>query len=133
MLIMTSVIRIGQSKFVTHPIDEDSQDRILNCIQTLSELEDQPSVQELFLEETKAAYTKMLSAQEVRTDCCNLHSFANLTITMSQKKAAEKMLAEASKEAIVQVDDLLSFRQFTKKGADDAIDVSLLSLAMWVC
>jgi coatomer subunit beta len=102
MLIMTSIIRVGQSKFVTHPIDEDSAERILNCIQTLSELKSQPSVDEVFTHDTKAAYAKMLTAQE--------------------KKASEKREAEKEKEAIVHVDDLLSFRQFSKKGADEAID-----------
>lgn len=62
---MTSIIRIGQSKFVTHPIDEDSQERILNCIQTLSELGNQAPAREVFLHETKAAYSKMVTAQEV--------------------------------------------------------------------
>jgi coatomer subunit beta len=66
MLIMTSIIRVGQSKFATAQIDEDSNERILNCIQTLSELEDSPSVQQVFLNDTKAAYSKMLGAQEVR-------------------------------------------------------------------
>ena len=65
MLIMTSIIRVGQSKFVTVPIDEDSNERILNCIQTLSDLVDQPAVHEIFLKETKAAYSKMIVAQEV--------------------------------------------------------------------
>ncbi|KAG6901575.1 hypothetical protein C0995_010343 [Termitomyces sp. Mi166 len=102
MLIMTSIIRVGQSKFVTVHIDEDSNERIMNCIQTLSELETQPAVQEVFLKDTKAAYSKMLGAQE--------------------KLAADKKASEATKATIVQVDDLLSFRQFTKKTADDAID-----------
>lgn len=62
---MTSIIRVGQSKFVTVPIDEDSHERVLNCIQTLSELEEKPSVHEIFLKDTKAAYSKMLGAQEV--------------------------------------------------------------------
>jgi coatomer subunit beta len=43
-----------------------------------------------------------------------------------QKKAAEKKEAESTKAAIVQVDDLLFFRQFSKKTADDAIDVSAI-------
>ncbi|KAA1471444.1 coatomer beta subunit [Dentipellis sp. KUC8613] len=102
MLIMTSIIRVGQSKFVTVPIDEDSSERILNCIQTLSELEEKPVVHEVFLKDTKAAYSKMVAAQE--------------------KKAAEKRELEATKESIVQVDDVLSFRQFSKKAADDVID-----------
>ncbi|EIN14354.1 coatomer beta subunit [Punctularia strigosozonata HHB-11173 SS5] len=102
MLIMASIIRVGQSKYVAHPIDEDSQERILDCLKTLSELQDQPAAQKAFLQDTKSAYTKMLTAQE--------------------KKAAEKKEAESSKAAIIQVDDLLSFRQFSKKAADDVID-----------
>ncbi|KAH7909064.1 coatomer beta subunit appendage platform-domain-containing protein, partial [Hygrophoropsis aurantiaca] len=102
MLIMTSTIRIGQSKFVTVPIDEDSNERILNCIQTLSELRETPAVHNIFLKETKAAYSKMLGAQE--------------------KIAVEKREAENAKVTVVQVDDLLSFRQFSKKSADDPID-----------
>ncbi|TFK38623.1 coatomer protein [Crucibulum laeve] len=103
MLIMTSIIRVGQSKFVTVYIDEDSNERIMNCIQTLSELESQPAAHEAFLEDTKTAFTKMLGAQE--------------------KRAAEKKAAETTTKAVaVQVDDLLIFRQFSKKTADDAID-----------
>jgi coatomer subunit beta len=62
---MVSVIRVGQSKFVTVSIDEDSNERIMNCIQTLSDLGKQPAVQEVFLKDTKAAYSKMIAAQEV--------------------------------------------------------------------
>ena len=69
MLIMASVIRVGQSKFVTVPIDEDSTERIMNCIQTLSELESKPPVHEIFLKDTKAAYSKMVAAQEVCEFC----------------------------------------------------------------
>ena len=65
MLVMVSVIRVGQSKFVTVPIDEDSNERIVNCIQTLSDLDKEPAVQEIFLKDTKAAYSKMIAAQEV--------------------------------------------------------------------
>ncbi|OAX38117.1 Coatomer, beta subunit [Rhizopogon vinicolor AM-OR11-026] len=102
MLIMTSVIRVGQSKFVTVPIDEDSNERILNCIQTISELQETPVVHDIFLKDTKAAYSKMLVAQE--------------------KKAAEKKESESTQDHVVQVDDLLTFRQFSKKSADDPID-----------
>jgi hypothetical protein len=38
--------------------------------------------------------------------------------------AAEKKEAETKKEVIVHVDDLISFRQFSKKMADEVIDVS---------
>ncbi|KAI0734370.1 coatomer protein [Fomitopsis betulina] len=102
MLIMASVIRVGQSKFVTVPIDEDSSERIMNCIQTLSELEGKQVVHDVFLKDTRSAYAKMLNAQE--------------------KKAAEKREQERAEEKIVQADDLLTFRQFTKKAVDDVFD-----------
>ncbi|KIJ10292.1 hypothetical protein PAXINDRAFT_164290 [Paxillus involutus ATCC 200175] len=102
MLMMTSIIRVGQSKFVTAAIDEDSNERILSCIQTLSELHGHAEVNDMFLRDTRAAYGKMLGAQE--------------------KRAAEEKEAEGTKETIVQVDDLLNFRQFSKKSADDPIN-----------
>lgn len=42
---------------------------------------------------------------------------------LQQKRAAEKKEAEKAKAAIVQVDDLLTFRQFSKKTADEGVDV----------
>ncbi|OCH95747.1 coatomer protein [Obba rivulosa] len=102
MLIMASVIRVGQSKFAAVPIDEDSNERIMTCIETLSELESKPVVHEIFLKDTKAAYSKMVAAQE--------------------KKAAEKKESEKTEDKIVQVDDLLTFRQFSKKSVDDVFD-----------
>lgn len=40
---------------------------------------------------------------------------------MVQKKAAEKK-AKDTKKSAVQADDLITFRQFTKKSANDGID-----------
>ncbi|KAG1829048.1 coatomer beta C-terminal region-domain-containing protein [Suillus subalutaceus] len=40
----------------------------------------------------------------------------------SGEKAAEKKESESTKEHVVQVDDLLTFRQFSEKSADDPID-----------
>lgn len=62
---MTSVIRVGQSKFVATPIDEDSQERIMTCIQTLSQVKDSSAVTDIFLHDTKAAFAKMVAAEEV--------------------------------------------------------------------
>jgi len=101
MLIMTSIIRVGQSKFVSQPIDEDSQERILNCVQTLSELKGKDTVNDIFLADTKAAYAKMVATEE--------------------KKAAEKREKETKAKA-VQVDDVLTFRQFSKKSNMDGLD-----------
>jgi coatomer subunit beta len=48
-----------------------------------------------------------------------------VTYPFAQKKAAEKRELEAAKQDVVRVDDLLTFRQFTKKAADDVIDVRI--------
>ncbi|GAB1525681.1 coatomer subunit beta [Rhizoctonia solani] len=103
MLIMTSLIRVGQSQFVTVPIDEDSQERIMNCVQTLAstELAKNTRVKEMFLKDTKAAYAKMVAHEE--------------------KKAAEKKARDTKKTAI-QADDLITFRQFTKKATNEGLD-----------
>ncbi|KAF9516542.1 hypothetical protein BS47DRAFT_1380944 [Hydnum rufescens UP504] len=94
MLILTSVVRVGQSKFAAVPIDEDSQERILNCIHTLSEVRDEAAITDIFLHDTKAAYAKMVDAEE--------------------KKALE-LKEKENKAVAIQVDDVLSFRQFSKK------------------
>ncbi|KEP47545.1 coatomer subunit beta [Rhizoctonia solani 123E] len=103
MLIMISLIRVGQSQFVTVPIDEDSQERIMNCVQTLAsaELSKNTRVKEMFLKDTKAAYAKMVAHEE--------------------KKAAEKKARDTKKSAI-QADDLITFRQFAKKATNEGLD-----------
>ncbi|KAG9119920.1 coatomer subunit beta, partial [Ceratobasidium sp. 392] len=103
MLIMTSTIRVGQSQFATVPIDEDSQERIMSCVQTLAsaELAKDVRVKDMFLKDTKAAYAKMVAHEE--------------------KKAAEKK-AKDTKKSAVQADDLITFRQFAKKAANEGID-----------
>lgn len=100
ILIMTSVVRVGQSKFVTVPIDEDSQERILNCVESLAQLQDSQSVHDVFLKDTQAAYAKMLRAEEAK---------------VSAKKELE------SKKKAIQVDDLINFSQLSLKtaGGDD--------------
>ncbi|KAJ3816501.1 hypothetical protein F5880DRAFT_1639010 [Lentinula raphanica] len=102
MLIMTSIICVGHVKSSPAPgapvvqIDEDSTERIMNCIQTLSNFtgqtkvdtdDDEAIVKEIFLRDTERAFERMIGAQE--------------------KRAAES----AFKGSTIQVDDLLSFRQ----------------------
>ncbi|KIK78104.1 hypothetical protein PAXRUDRAFT_774698, partial [Paxillus rubicundulus Ve08.2h10] len=102
MLMMTSAIWVSQSKFDTAAIDEDSNKHILSCIQTLSELHAHAEVNGMFLRDTQAVYSKRLGSQE--------------------KHVAEKNKVEGTKETIVQVNNLLNFRQFSKKSTDDPIN-----------
>lgn len=108
ILIMTSIIRVGQSKFVSVPIDEDSQERIMNCIESLAQLQDSKPVHEMFLKDTQAAYAKMLAAEE--------------------KKAKAKKDLE-NKKSQVQADDLIQFSLLQTKnldGDDDDLDVDVV-------
>ena len=65
MLIMVSIIRVGQSKFSAIPIDEDSQERVMNCIETLARMKPSAAAKEVFLHDTKAAYAKMVAIEQV--------------------------------------------------------------------
>lgn len=109
MLIMTSIIRVGQSQFVTVPIDEDSQERISTCLQSLAATfqaadkhAEEQEIREIFLVDTQKAYSKMVQHEE--------------------QKASEKR-AKDSKAAAIQPDDALSFRQFAKQGAGEVDEV----------
>lgn len=70
ILIMTSIVRVGQSQFAAVPIDEDSQERIMNCVETLAQLQGSTMMNDVFLRDTKAAYSTMVKAEEVGVDDC---------------------------------------------------------------
>lgn len=101
MLIMISIIRVGQSPFVKAPIDEDSVDRIMSCIRALAEFAEKKDIEKVFLEDTRKAFRAMVQVEE--------------------KKRAAKEADEKAKSA-VQVDDVVSIRQLTKKAAGDGSD-----------
>ena len=101
MLIMISIIRVGQSQFVKTPIDEDSMDRIMSCVRSLAEFSERKELETSFLDDTRKAFRAMVQVEE--------------------KKRAEKAAVEKAKTAI-QVDDVFSIRQLTKKGAGDGTD-----------
>lgn len=107
MLIMVSVIRVGQSQFVKTPIDEDSVDRIMSCVRSLAEFEQNKEIETVFLEDTRKAFRAMVIAEE--------------------KKRKEQDDLEKVKYAI-QVDDVVPIRQLAKKNAADGVDEVELDL-----
>lgn len=108
MLIMISIIRVGQSAFVKAPIDEDSVDRIMSCVRSLAEFTNNRDLETSFLSDTRQAYTAIVAVEE-------------------SKRAARAAL-EKSKTASG-VDDALSIRQLVKKtSADDPSSNSALDL-----
>ncbi|KAI1376995.1 Coatomer, beta subunit [Hypoxylon crocopeplum] len=107
MLIMISIIRVGQSQFVKAPIDEDSVDRIMSCIRSLAEFSDRKELEGVFLDDTRKAFRAMVQVEE--------------------KKRAAKVAFEKAKTAI-QVDDVVQIRQLSKKNAGDGTDEIELDL-----
>lgn len=102
MLIMISIIRVGQSQFVKAPIDEDSVDRIMSCVRSLSEFTQHKNLETVFLDDTRKAFRAMVHVEE--------------------KKRAAKEAVEKAKNA-VQVDDVVQIRQLAKKNADAEMEL----------
>ncbi|KAK3400192.1 putative coatomer complex beta chain [Sordaria brevicollis] len=101
MLIMISVIRVGQSQFVKAPIDEDSVDRIMSCVRSLAEFTQHKELETVYLEDTRKAFRAMVQVEE--------------------KKRAAKEAHQKAKTA-TQVDDVCLIRQLSKKNATDGAD-----------
>ncbi|KAF2018887.1 coatomer subunit beta [Aaosphaeria arxii CBS 175.79] len=97
MLIMISIIRVGQSQFVKTLIDEDSVDRIMSCVRSLSEFSQRKELETVFLEDTRKSFRTMVQAEE--------------------KKRAAKEASEKAKSA-VNVDDSFNIRQLKKRDVD---------------
>jgi len=107
MLIMISIIRVGQSHFVKQPIDEDSIDRIMSCVRSLAEVVQNKELETVFLEDTRKAFRAMVQVEE-------------------QKRSAKEAVEKA--KTAVQVDDVVSIRQLAKKNAGDGTDEIELDL-----
>jgi len=102
MLIMISIIRVGQSQFVKTFIDEDSIDRVMTCVRSLSEFSQRKELETVFLEDTRKSFRTMVQAEE--------------------KKRAAKEASERAKSA-VNVDDSFSIRQLKKKDSDGTDEI----------
>ncbi|KAH8177759.1 coatomer beta subunit appendage platform domain-containing protein [Sarocladium implicatum] len=107
MLIMISILRVGQSQFVKAPIDEDSVDRIMSCVRSLAEFTQKKELETVWLDETRKAFRAMVQVEE--------------------KKRADKEALEKAKGAI-QVDDVVQIRQLSKKNASDGLDEAVQDL-----
>ncbi|KAI8831069.1 adaptin N terminal region-domain-containing protein [Chytriomyces cf. hyalinus JEL632] len=113
MLIMTSIIRVGKSEFSVTPIDEDSHERINNCLRVLSGAYGNV-LDRVFLEETRGAFSQLLQSVDKKHP-------KNESLLNSKKKVAIGGAA----------DDVIVFRQLKgKRGGGgellgDAYDLDL--------
>lgn len=90
LLMLTSILRLGGSKFVSQPIDRDSAERISLCIQILlSQGNESEELEKALTVESEAAFN-----------------------TIQQKGGGKKSLENHLKQ--VQVDDAIDFKLFSK-------------------
>ncbi|XP_038985773.1 coatomer subunit beta-1-like [Phoenix dactylifera] len=64
LLIMVSMLQLGQSSSVPHPIDNDSYDRIMLCIRLLCNTGDE--VRKIWLQSCRQSFAKMLAEKQFR-------------------------------------------------------------------
>ena len=108
LLIMVSIVRVGESNIVEKKIDEDSAERIVSCIKLLTDEADAKLIELSFLDDTKDAYSTQIKAAEA-------------------KKAQE--VAKDFHDNAEQVDDSIVFRQFNKNGKSGKSNVDDIALA----
>ncbi|RDA87464.1 hypothetical protein CP532_2821 [Ophiocordyceps camponoti-leonardi (nom. inval.)] len=101
MLIMISILRVGQSQFVKAPIDEDSVDRIMSCVRSLADFKERKGLETVWLDDTRKAFRAMVQVEE--------------------KKRAAKEAYEKAKTA-AQVDDVVQIRQLSKRNLASDLD-----------
>ncbi|KAK1403711.1 Coatomer subunit beta [Heracleum sosnowskyi] len=63
LLIMVSIIQLGRSSFLSHPIDNDSHDRIILCIRLLCNTGDE--IRKIWLQSCRESFVKMISDKQL--------------------------------------------------------------------
>ncbi len=91
LLILVSMLRLGDSSALARPIEKDSRERLVQCANVL--LVNNPQLEALFLDQTHASFSEMLRSQT------------------SERKKQQELAREKAGETKVQPDDLLVVRQ----------------------
>jgi coatomer subunit beta len=116
LLIMTSIIRVGQSQFTYIPIEEDSYDRIMDHIKLLTSSNRNSELEHVLKVETRQAFTQTVlsnAAAAKRRDANDI-------------EVGDDATESASKQ--VAVDDKIVFRQLippTSQGLEDEYERDL--------
>lgn len=104
LLILVSILRVGETSYVAKKIDEDSAERILTAITYIAEGKESKLLEVAFLEATKDAYKVQVAAED--------------------KRKAKLDEAEVQKNS-QQVDEVIQFRQFGRTEPSDVIEEDL--------
>ncbi|KAI3404577.1 SEC26 [Candida oxycetoniae] len=108
LLIMVSIVRLGESTLATKKIDEDSADRIISYIKILNDEEDASSITSSFLDDTKDAFREQIHKAQLK----------------KTEAEAKDLVSNAE-----QVDDSIVFRQLDKDGKAGAKEIDDIASA----
>ncbi|KAI5679638.1 hypothetical protein M9H77_00865 [Catharanthus roseus] len=121
LLIMVSMLQLGQSSVLPHPIDNDSYDRIVLCIRLLCNTGDQ--IRKIWLESCRESFVKMLSdkqlreTEEIKAKAQTSHSQPDDLIDFYHLKSRRGM-SQLELEDEVQDDLKRATGEFIKEGDD---------------
>lgn len=96
MLVATSIIRLGLSRFPTAPIDQDTYERIMLCIRILTSTNTSTDMEAVLAEECRRAYETCCAKKETVSASTGVKASAPIQFRLaSQVCAAEKNLLPA--------------------------------------
>ncbi|KAG2721013.1 hypothetical protein I3843_02G049100 [Carya illinoinensis] len=126
LLIMVSMLQLGQSSVLPHPIDNDSYDRIVLCIRLLCNTGDE--IRKIWLQSCRQSFVQMLSekqlqeTQEIKAKAQISHAQPDDLIDFYHLKS-RKGMSQLELEDAVQDDLKRATGEFVKDG-DDANKLS---------
>lgn len=121
VLIMVSMLQLGQSSYLTHPIDNDSYDRIVLCIRLLCNTGDE--TRKIWLESCRESFVKMLAdkqfreTEELKAKAQISHAQPDDLIDFYHLKS-RKGMSQIELEDEIQDDLKRATGEFTKDGDD---------------
>ncbi|ONM19607.1 Coatomer subunit beta-1 [Zea mays] len=121
LLIMVSILQLGQSSYLPHPIDNDSYDRIVLCVRLLCNTGD--DVRKVWLQSCRQSFVNMLAEKQFR-ETEEMKAKAQITYAQPDDLIdfyhlkSRKGMSQLELEDAVQDDLKAATGQFTKD-ADD--------------
>ncbi|TKW17969.1 hypothetical protein SEVIR_5G403400v4 [Setaria viridis] len=122
LLIMVSILELGQSSYLPHPIDNDSHDRIILCVRCLCNPGE--DVRKVWLQSCRQSFVNMLAekqfreTEEMKAKAQISHAQPDDLIDFYHLKS-RKGMSQLELEDAVQDDLMAATGQFTKD-ADDS-------------
>ncbi|XP_006662772.1 coatomer subunit beta-1 [Oryza brachyantha] len=108
LLIMVSILQLGQSSYLPHPIDNDSYDRIVLCLRLLCNTGD--DLRKVWLQSCRQSFTKMLADKQFRE---------------TEEMKAKAQISHAQPDDLIDFYHLKSRRGMSQLELEDAVQDDL--------